>query len=194
MIEEKSILPELCYSLLDIDYNENQLSLIIDYELGLPHNIDELELEYEFLILENPKIEEDTINKLKDLIDSEVEIDLEVENRQKRIRIWDSAAEIHTKINCENYRIVKQPLSRDQWIKRYKKLIEKLYHEINNSERKRIQIRDFNENAEHCFRNELDNTIKKLDFFKKTNKENKLLELKKELLSKFLGLKDKYFD
>lgn len=194
MIEEKEILPELCYLLLDYDFNENQLSIIIDYEFGIPRNTDELETEYEFVILENPIIDEKTINEIKDLIDSEIEIDLEIENNQKRIRIWNSAAEIQARISCEDYKIIKQALSKDQWIRRYKKLIKRFYYEIDNGESKRVKIRDFKNKAEHQFKNEFNNTIKKLEFYKDQNKDVKILEAKKELLSTFLGLIDEYFD
>ena len=61
MTIEKNILPDVTYQLSDIKIQENILELIVDYNLAIPSNPEELDEEYDTVIIENPDINEATI-------------------------------------------------------------------------------------------------------------------------------------
>ena len=68
-------------------------------------------------------------------------------------------------------------------------MIARFYEYLDKSEKQRIRIRDFKNRAEHLFRNDYENTMKKLEFLKdKSDNDLKPLKIKHDLLAQFLRL------
>ncbi len=190
MTIEKNILPDVTYQLSDIKIQENILELIVDYNLAIPSNPEELDEEYDTVIIENPDINEATIREIKKLKSEEIEIDFEIENNEKYIRIW-SFSGLYKKIKCSNYSVKKLPLSKEQWINKYKDLINRFNESVYLNESQNRKIRTLKERSELIFHKDLENTQKKIDFLKtKPDKDLKSLEVKASLLRKFLDFID----
>ena len=190
MTIEKEILDNVLYMLSDFRIENENLEICVDYEFSIPRDVDSVEKEYDVIILIKPKLHETLIKSLEDILHEEIEIDLELTDDVKFIRIWTPSG-IYKKIQCQDYRIEKRKFDTEDWIKKYKHLIVRFYEFLDKSEKQRIRIRDFKNSAEHLFRNDYENTVKKLEFLKdKTDHDLKPLKVKQDLLGQFLNLID----
>lgn len=190
MTIEKEILDNVLYMLSDFRMENENLEICVDYEFSIPRNVDSVEKEYDVVTLIKPILEESLIKSLEELLHEEIEIDLEIKDDINYIRIWTPSG-IYRKIQCQDYRIEKRKFDSEDWIKKHKHLIVRFYEYLDKSEKQRIRIRDFKDSVEHLFRNDYENTIKKLDFLKdKSAEELKPLKIKHDLLQQFLRLMD----
>jgi hypothetical protein len=186
MINEKNILPDVTYQLSDIKIKENILELIIDYNFAIPSKSEELDVEYDTVIIENPEISEIAIREIEKLKYEEIEIDCEIIKNEKYIRIWNFTG-LFKKIKCDNYSVKKLPLSKEQWINKYKDLIIRFNESVGLNESQNRKIETFKEKTELLFRKDLENTLKKIEFLKnKPEMDLKSYEVKVDLLRKFL--------
>ncbi|WP_233882177.1 hypothetical protein [Tenacibaculum piscium] len=190
MTIEKEILDNVLYILSDFRIENENLEICVDYEFSIPRNIDSVEKEHDVVTLIKPKLDKDLIKSLEEILHEEIEIDLEIKDDIKFIRIWTPSG-IYRKIECHDYQTERRKFDTEDWIKKYKHLIVQFYEYLDKSEKQRIRVRDFKNSAEHLFRNDYENTIKKLDFLKdKSAKELKPLKIRHDLLQQFLRLID----
>jgi hypothetical protein len=194
LITEKEILDNVLYTLSDFRFENENLEICVDYEFSIPRNIDIVDTVYDVIILMKPKLDETIIKSLEEILHEEIEIDLEIIDKVKFIRIWTPSG-IYKKIECQDYRIEKRKFDTEDWIKKYKHLIVRFYEYLDKSEKQRIRIRDFKNRAEHLFRNDYENTMKKLEFLKdKSDNDFKPLKIKHDLLAQFLRLIENELD